>query len=176
MKWAIAQLIKKGSQVFEIDELVDFSDIVKRHDEIRNLSKVHVTGTGQLQGRKVVFQLHMEGTMVVPCALTLEDVDYPFDYDSVEIFVLDSELYKEDEDEYLVTGQTIELAPVIWQNIMLLKPLRVVKDGAYDEMKKRGIELESEEDLDASAPEETAAPIDPRLAVLSKLLNDTQDN
>ena len=37
MKWAIAQLIKQGSQIFEIDELVDFSDVVKHHDEIRKL-------------------------------------------------------------------------------------------------------------------------------------------
>ena len=65
MKWAIAQLIKQGSQIFEIDELVDFSDVVKHHDEIRKLSKVKVTGTGQLQGKKVVFNLHIEGSMTL---------------------------------------------------------------------------------------------------------------
>ena len=141
MKWAIAQLIKQGSKVFEIDELVDFSDIVNAHDEIRKLSKVKVTGTGQLQGKKVVFNLHIEGTMTLACALTLDDVEYPFDYDSVEVFVLDADLYEEGEDEYLVTGTTIELAPVIWQNILLQKPLRVVKEGAYEEMKKKGIRI-----------------------------------
>ena len=57
MKWAIAQLIKQGSQIFEIDELVDFSDVVKHHDEIRKLSKVKVTGTGQLQGKKVKLRI-----------------------------------------------------------------------------------------------------------------------
>ena len=87
MKWAIAQLIKQGSQVFEINELVDFSDVVKNHDEIRDLSKIKVTGTGQLQGKKVVFNLTIEGTMILPCALTLEDVEYPFSIDTVEIFV-----------------------------------------------------------------------------------------
>ena len=172
MKWAIAQLVKQGSKVFEIDELIDFSDIVNAHDEIRKLSKVKVTGTGQLQGKKVVFNLHIEGTMTLPCAVTLDDVEYPFDYDSVEIFVLDADLYEEGEDEYLVTGTTIELAPIIWQNILLQKPLRVVKEGAYEEMKKKGIELETEEDLHESEPE---VKVDPRLAVLSKLLNDTQD-
>ncbi len=173
MKWAIAQLIKQGSQIFEIDELVDFSDVVKHHDEIRKLSKVKVTGTGQLQGKKVVFNLHIEGSMTLPCALTLEDVEYPFSVDTVEIFVLDSALYEEGDDEILVTGATVELAPVILQNIMLEKPLRVVKEGAYEEMKKQGIEFESEEDLHESEP---VQKIDPRLAVLSKLLNDTQDN
>ena len=156
-----------------IDELVDFSDIVNAHDEIRKLSKVKVTGTGQLQGKKVVFNLHIEGTMTLACALTLDDVEYPFDYDSVEVFVLDADLYEEGEDEYLVTGTTIELAPVIWQNILLQKPLRVVKEGAYEEMKKKGIEFETEEDLHES---EAEPKVDPRLAVLSKLLNDTQDN
>ena len=94
MKWAIAQLVKQGSKVFEIDELIDFSDIANAHDEIRKLSKVKVTGTGQLQGKKVVFNLHMEGTMTLPCAVTLDDVEYPFDYDSIEIFVLDADLYE----------------------------------------------------------------------------------
>ena len=56
---------------------------------------------------------------------------------------------------------------------MLQKPLRVVKEGAYEEMKKKGIEFETEEDLHES---EAEPKVDPRLAVLSKLLNDTQDN
>lgn len=172
MKWAIAQLIKHGSEVFEINELVDFSDILKKNDEIRNLSKVKVTGTGQLQGKKIVFTLHIEGEMTLPCALTLDDVNYPYSIDTVEIFVLDSEDYNEDDDEYLVTGTTVELAPVVWQNIVLQKPLRVVKEGAYEELKNQGIELESEDDLHESAK---APKVDPRLAVLSKLLNDTQE-
>ena len=111
--------------------------------------------------------------MTLACALTLDDVEYPFEYDSIEVFVLDADLYDEAEDEYLVTGTTVELAPVIWQNILLQKPLRVVKEGAYEEMKKKGIEFETEEDLQES---EAAPKVDPRLAVLSKLLNDTQDN
>ena len=40
-------------------------------------------------------------------------------------------------------------------------------------MKKKGIEFETEEDLHES---EAEPKVDPRLAVLSKLLNDTQDN
>jgi len=173
MKWAIAQLIKQGSEIFEINELVDFTDILKKNDEIRKLSKVKVTGTGQLQGKKVIFNIHIEGVMTLPCALTLDDVDYPYSMDSVEIFVLDSESYQEGDDEYLVTGTTVELAPVVWQNIVLQKPLRVVKEGAYEELKKQGIELESEDDLHESIDDKPK--VDPRLAVLSKLLNDTQE-
>jgi len=174
MKWAIAQLIKLGSEVFVIDELIDFNNVLKPSDEIRKLSKVKVTGTGQLQGKKVVFNLHIEGAMTLPCALTLDDVDYPFSVDTTEIFVIDSETYQEGDDEYLVTGTTIELAPVIWQNIFLQKPLRVVKEGAYEELKKQGIEIESEEDLKESTTE--AQKVDPRLAALSKLLKDTQND
>ena len=172
MKWAIAQLIKSGSGIFEIDETVDFSDLLKPNDEIRQLSNVRVTGTGQLQGtKKAVFNLHIEGVMTLPCALTLDDVDEPFSMDTIEIFVWNPETYQEGDDEYLVTGTTIDLAPVIWQNILLQKPLRVVKDGAYEELKKQGIELESEEEAAAA----DAVKVDPRLAVLSKLLNENQE-
>jgi len=174
MKWAIAQLIKKhGSEIFEINELVDFSDFLKQNDEIRKLSKIKVTGTGQIQGKKIVFNLCIEGVMTLPCALTLDDVEYPFSVNTIEVFTLDSDTYQEGDDEYLVTGSTLELAPVILQNILLQKPLRVVKEGAYEKLKKQGIELESEEDFHES----TTKPkkVDPRLAVLSKLLDDTQD-
>jgi len=174
MKWAVAQLIKQGSEVFEIHETIDFSKILKPHDEIRNISPVKVDGTGQLQGKKVMFNLHIEGEMTLGCALTLDDVLYPFEMDTVEIFALDSEDYDEESDDILVTSAVVELAPVIWQNIFLQKPLRVVKEGAYEELKKQGIELETEEDL---RQEEVAeAPVDPRLAVLSKLLGDKQDD
>ncbi|MCL1950620.1 MAG: YceD family protein [Turicibacter sp.] len=172
MKWAIAQLIKQGSEVFEVHETVDFSKLLKPNDEIRHISPVKVDGTGQLQGKKVVFNLHIEGEMTLGCALTLDDVPYPFEADLFEIFVLDSEAYDEETDDILVTSTVLELAPVIWQNIYLQKPLRVVKDGAYEELKKQGIELESEEDLLTEATSEER--VDPRLAVLSKLLGDKE--
>ena len=113
MKWAIAQLIKQGSQIFEIDELVDFSDVVKHHDEIRKLSKVKVTGTGQLQGKKVVFNLHIEGTMTLPCALTLEDVDYPFTFnyeDSIQPVLSTNQIISCSTDE-----KSLHMMPIIQQ-------------------------------------------------------------
>ncbi len=174
MKWSVSQLIKQGSKVFEIDETIDFKNVVEDRDEIRQLSKIKVTGTGQLQAKKVVFQLHIEGTMTLACALTLDDVQYPFETDTVEIFVLDSELYQDGEDEHLVTGTTVDLTPIIWQNVMLEKPLRVVKDGAYDEMEKRGIDIESEEEFEEAQAKSKPA-VDPRLAVLSKLFEDTHN-
>ena len=173
MKWAAAQLIKQGSEIFEIHEQLDFSDFFKPSDEIRALSPVKVDGTGQVQGKKVIFRLHLEGVMTLGCALTLDDVQYPFETDATEIFVLDSEAFDPDSEDILVNNSTVELAPVIWQNVFLQKPLRVVKDGAYEELKKQGIELVSEEDLLAEGSDEP--PVDPRLAVLSKLLGDKKD-
>lgn len=166
MKWMIAEIIKKGSETFEINEEVDFTNALKQNDEIRKLSKVKVKGTGQLQGKKVIFNLHIEGTMMLPCALTLDDVTYSYQIDPVEIFVFDREAYHEDSDEHLVT-KTIELAPIVWQHVIMQKPLRIVREGAYEELKKQGIELESEEDLKSETPKP-----DPRLAILSKLLDD----
>ena len=174
MKWAVAQLIKQGSEVFEIHETIDFSKLLHPNDEIRSISPVKVDGTGQLQGKKVIFRLHIEGEMTLGCALTLDDVQYPFSMDTVEIFVLDGGEFEEDSDEIPVTGTVVELAPVIWQNIFLQKPLRVVKDGAYEQLKEQGIELETEEDLLAEAAPEVK--VDPRLAVLSKLLGDKEDD
>ena len=77
----------------------------------------------------------------------------------IQSFVLDSALYEEGEDEILVTGTSVELALVIWQNIMLEKPLRVVKEGAHEQLKKQRIEFETEEELHESESEPKVDPI-----------------
>lgn len=119
-----------------------------------------------------MFNLHIEGSMTLPCALTLEDVEYPFSVDTVEIFVLDSALYEEGDDEILVTGTTVELAPVILQNIMLEKPLRVVKEGAYEEMKNKG----SNSNQKKICTNQNLFKNRSSISSFIKIANDTQDN
>lgn len=63
--------------------------------------------------------------MILPCALTLEDVDYPFDIDSTEVFSFE----KPDplEDVHEAKKDVVDFTPIVFSNIMLEVPMRVVK-------------------------------------------------
>jgi len=166
MKWQIARLVKESTKEIEIDEEVDFSDAVARNPDIRTMSKVQVIGKGIINAtqRIVEFDLTIRGEMTLSCALTLDDVIYPFEATLNPIFTWNPETYDEDSEDYLVKD-TIELASAVWQEIFIQIPLRVVKDGAYEELARQGVEIVTEEALEKEAENK----IDPRLSVLQSL-------
>ena len=170
MKWQIAKLVKQQTNQVVIDEEVDFSSLVERNSDVRELSNVRISGEGRVKAseKRVIFKLDISGTMTLGCALTLEDVIYPFRIQTTEIFTWNDDAYDETSDEHLVTGNQIELAPIVWQNIFLEIPLKVVSDNAYEKLKAQGIEIESEEEFYASKDAEKSK-IDPRFEVLKHL-------
>jgi len=153
-----------------IDEEVDFSSLVERNSDVRALSNVRISGEGRVKAseKRVIFRLDISGTMTLGCALTLEDVMYPFEIQTTEIFTWDNDAYDEMGDEHLVTGNQVELASIIWQSIFLEIPLKVVSDNAYEKLKAQGVEIESEEEFYASKDAEKPK-VDPRFEVLKNL-------
>ena len=166
MKWQIARLIKESTKEIEINEEVDFTDAVKRNPDIRQMSKVAVKGKGLINpvNRTVRFDLTIQGQMTLACALTLDDVIYPFEGNLQPTFIWDIDKYDEDSEDYLVKD-TIELASAIWQEIFIQIPLRVVKEGAYEELARQGVEILTLEALE----KEAETKVDPRLEVLKGL-------
>lgn len=165
MKYYINQLIKMGNEPFEISESVDFSSVASQHHEIRKISKVLINGTGQVSGTNVIFKLNIKCDLILPCALTLDDVDYKMDIDVEELFSFAENAQENDfdEDVNIVKGQVIELAPYVWQNIIMNIPLRVVSENAYERMPKQGDNWQLVDE------NENENKIDPRFAVLKDL-------
>ena len=135
MKYSLQWIIKhKGT--FDFEEEITFPcEMFEKYAHINGLKDVIVSGTGNLDTRdkRLYVDLNIKGTMILPCALTLEDVDYPFDIDST---------------------------PVVFSNIMLEVPMRVVKDDANIKESGKGWKiLDGQEDNDEEY-------IDPRLAKL----------
>ena len=166
MKWQIAKLLKTSTKTVEVDEMVDFSEAVKRNPDIRKMAPVSVTGLGKIEptSRTATFDLTIKGEMVLGCALTLDDVNYPFEATINPVFIWDIDKYDEDSEDYLVKD-SIELAAAVWQEIFIQIPLRVVKDDAHDALAAQGIELISEEEHAFQAQNK----VDPRLEVLKNL-------
>ena len=110
-------------------------------DTTYSFSKEEMQGTDllKLDNVKIVGELHknvlgnivlsagISGVMVLPCAITLKPVDYPFS------LVIDDEiekLYENIEENPINLQNTIDILPIIWENILMEIPMRVVSPDA----------------------------------------------
>ena len=93
--------------------------------------------------------------MILHCARTLKDVDYPF---NIEI----NEVIDENNDNSLeIIQNSLEIFPIIWQYILVDVPLRVLHPDALEKsLEGDGWRLITEDDK--------KEVIDPRLSALSK--------
>jgi uncharacterized protein len=140
------ELVKQYHMNNEIDEIIDFGDDFDVTDLI-SLSPVHVSGDFEVYDNKeFIFYLNLKCTMTLPCARTLEEVEYPIDLDVEEVFSLEPS-----EESNLIDGITIDLLPIIWSNIILEKPMRVVSKKAEENFELDNTEFEEEDTNEAFA-------------------------
>ena len=164
MKWSKAELNRHGNQDLVIDETLTWERDCFATDRLRELKNVVVTGSGRYDAssQRLEVDLTISGEMIVPCAVTLEDVEVPFETSSTEIFSFLP--VKEDQEEvHVLKDEVLDLRPVIEQLILLEVPLKGVKDGAQYP-KGEGWEVVREEEHRLQKRQE----IDPRLAKLKE--------
>jgi len=95
---------------------------------------------------------------VLPCAVSLKPVDYKINT-KIEGNVY--EMLEETLKNYKKTEKTIDILPIIWENVLMEIPIRVVSDDLGDiKTKGNGWELITGEKED----------INPELAKLKDLL------
>ena len=106
----------------EIDEDVTFDESYLEKSEIRRLNNVHVSGIAEVDYEdNINLSLNITGTMVLPCAVTLNDVDYDFSSEFEESLGKFEEIYKNNKN-------SLEISEILWENIVLEIPIRVVSD------------------------------------------------
>ena len=114
--------LNNGNKV-ELNEDITFSE---DHfgKEIRGLKDAHINGEIYINDfDEVELYLEVNGTFILPCAVSLEDVDYEF---SVEI---DENIGN--YEKFLSKEQnSLDISEIIWENIISEVPVRVVKEGA----------------------------------------------
>lgn len=164
MKWSIHQLNKYRSNGVVIDEIVTF-DVSDWNCDIRDISSVHVTGNAELGANKYTFHLRIQGTMTLPCARTLEDVLYPFDIITTEVFLASPEEYEAYVDVHYLQGEVLDLLPVIKENIILEIPMQVFNEKATEEALSKG------QDWQVVTDKVKTDDVDPRLANLAKFFD-----
>lgn len=169
MKFTRQELNALGEQEISIDEDLAFSaDEFGLNHRLRRLASINLKGTGHFDVHDQLFYVDavVSGLMIVPCAITLEDVDYPFSADFTAVFVFDplrvnGDLEALDTDSLvLVENDLADLRPLVYQTILLEIPLKVVKPGLEHYPSGEGWEVIKEEDYDARKR------LDPRLEKL----------
>jgi uncharacterized protein len=114
--------LNNGNKV-ELDEDINFPESYF-NEEVRGLKDAHVNGVVYINDfDEVEVSLEVNGTFILPCAVSLEDVDYEF---SVEI-----DENAGNYEKFLSKEQnSLDISDIIWENIISEVPLRVVKEGA----------------------------------------------
>ena len=110
-----------------IDTKVTFPKEDLEKAGILDMDEVSVKGEITNNREENILNLTIKGKMILPCNLTLEPVDYPF---SLEI--------EENLNEIIENSQkTIDILPIIWENILMEIPMKVVSPKAKN-MKTKG--------------------------------------
>lgn len=107
-----------------IDEEVVIPEEYYKNAGVRSLSKVKVNGDVTVNYEEnIELHLSVSGEFIIPCAITLDDVIVPFN-----TFIEEEIDQNKLNDEFF-----LDLLDVLWENIVLEIPVRVVKEGVKSE-------------------------------------------
>ena len=159
VKWTKHELFTLKEQELDFESEISFPEI-PAHMGIRHVENIHVKGTlfYELDNDHILAQLIITGTMIVPCAITLEDVDYAFSTSADLVYGFNEE---DDPDVFMIPKEGLDLSEGVLNAIWLEKPITLVKPGLKSYPKGDGWEVLSEEDYQKSKSSET----DPRLEI-----------
>lgn len=168
MKFSVQEIKAKAhegpisfQQSLDVSELEQIPSI-----DIRQIGVVDIDGIITVEKHEIVFSLSIKGKMVLPCARTLVDVDYPFRFHATEIFTTVISEADEEEEIHFVADDEIDLRPYIYENIILQMPYRVFSDKEMIE-EGEGWSFFTEDELAEIKNEQ----IDPRLEKLQQFLD-----
>ena len=119
---------KENELIF--NEVITLDESLYQDTDIRCLSPLDISiNIHRVTDSDYSMNLEIKGTMILPCSVTLKDVTYPFEI-KTEVKVSNND---ENDEEYVkIIQNNIDIIPIIWQNIVLEIPLRVVSEDISD--------------------------------------------
>ena len=158
----LTRLKNSIDEYIEIDEKIENNKEYSQNTELIDLKNTTVKGTIIKNSvDDIIVDITLDGTMVLPCAITLKPVDYKFNcIITGNIEELTEEIEKNDK-KY---ENSIDILPIIWENILMEMPIRVVSDDLSD--------AKIEGEVWKIITEKENEYINPELAKLKDLLKD----
>nr|MBP3258775.1 DUF177 domain-containing protein [Bacilli bacterium] len=159
MEFDLRRLLSNIDDEVVIDEVYSFNDDELKGTGINRLSDVKVTGNITKDSMNELYiDLNISGTMVLPCSVTLVPVDYPFD---INVSGNVDEMLEELDKNNKKVQNSLDILPIIWENILMEIPSKVVSPEADNiELSGDGWKLVREEEKEEN----------PELAKLKDLL------
>lgn len=147
MKWATKELRKLVHIDNRFQYSVDLTDYLQEDmADLIGISPVTVEGNFHYleEEDRYLFQVTVECTLTMACAITLEPVDVPLR------FATDLEFGHEisDDNTLPIIGDTIDLDPAIFASILIEKPMRALSPNAYDHYEETIVELDEDEKME----------------------------
>lgn len=142
--------LKNGTlEKIDFDEIVNFTDDDIKDTSIKRLSNVRTKGSIERINDDIYhLTLNITGDMVLLCARSLEEVVYPID-----IFIDKNVSETTNEDEKpIILQNSLDIFGIVWENIVLEVPLRVVKENAEFLSEGNGWSLIEENDDNTNLP------------------------
>lgn len=183
MKWSIQELNKRHGQVIPIDcELNLKQELMSRDEQIIDVDKILISGYIDISSERYYVHLTIKTTVVVPSSRSLLPVVLQIDGEVDENHVTDEQFSAIDEvseqaDYLVIENNSINLDEIVEDFILSSIPMRILteEEQKSDSMPKGdNWEVISEDDYLFSKAKEAEEKVDPRLAKLSTLFDNTQ--
>ena len=130
LRWSIDQLFRYQHEKLEFNESLNYDEYIKNFSDIIRMDDVSCSGFGQAVSNDTFrFQLHISTTMYLEDCWTLEEVPYPVNVDIEEVFTKDMRLISDDNDYRYIERNTIDLYDVVWENVILEKPISIKREN-----------------------------------------------
>lgn len=127
MEIALAELMSGYKDSISFDETYSFNEEQLKGSTLLSLNDVKIRGKIYLEHEEYYISATVWGTMVLPCAITLEEVEVPF---SIQIDENLEEFEEKEEKKYKKCQNSIDILPIIWENILMEIPMKVVSEKA----------------------------------------------
>lgn len=124
MKWSLQQLYRYINCPLTFEGKVKYDEYIKNVNDILRMDEVIYSGKCKVAGNdRFIFDLKISTILYLEDCWTLDEVEFPIDLEVKEIFCKDIN----DDDARYIEKNTIDLYDIIWENILLEKPISITK-------------------------------------------------
>ena len=161
----LTKLITNLSNEILINDEIEISKDYLKNTDIKDISKIKVNGLIKPYQDNFTLDINIKCTLTLVCSISLEDVKYDIDINVNDIIGEENEDIELEENNKIINN-SIDLIPIIWQNILLEVPLKVISPNVkVKNLNGDGWKFVTEEEVNS-------LDIDPRLEKLKDFLNE----
>ncbi len=130
MKIDLLPLYTNTDEEILVDEVYSFAKEELANTEILKLDDIKIKGKIAKDSLdKLFINIIVKGIMVLPCSLTLKPTSYEFE---TEIEGSLGEMLEDFDESFKNNQKTLDILPIIWENILMEIPMRIVNEDIHD--------------------------------------------